>query len=126
MMLFLRAISLARLSSIPISFAASTMVRPVSTNARRFGFLVASIPQLVAARAADWAFFLTGDAGGDFLQRSLGPEELIQLLVEVRDDRVSRVSIGTPITAYRRGGDWPFLELNGEVHTVRQFAGMLA
>lgn len=43
-------------------------------------------------RAAEQSFALTTDTGGDLLDHLAGAEELIQLLVQIRDDAV--VGIG--------------------------------
>lgn len=66
-MLFSRAMSLARLVSMPISLAASITVLPVSASALRRGLFVALDPQLVAVGGAKDGFPLATDTGGDFL-----------------------------------------------------------
>jgi hypothetical protein len=66
-MLFSRAMSLARLVSMPISLAASITVLPVSASALRRGLFVALDPQHVAVGGAKDGFPLATDTGGDFL-----------------------------------------------------------
>lgn len=88
-MSFSRAISRARLVSMPISFAASMTVLPASASAFNRGLLIAPDPQLVAVGGAEHGGLFTADAGGDFFHRPALAEVLIQLLVQVRDETVS-------------------------------------